>query len=330
MLKEDVIIRIMGKAVEFLAHEDAVQVRNILEEELYNYDLQPAENAIVPYEGIPEKLVLFITTKKLEGLSSKTLKSYSLHLTRFSKNVQKRIEDIDVMDIRRYLAQYSQTGIKKSTLNTEISILRSFFNWLEAEDYILKSPMRKVKPAKKAKRVRKALSQEEMEILRMTCKTKRDKAMMEFFYSTGCRLDEVYKLNKQDIDWNKGTVNVIGKGDKERTVFLNARAKVHLWSYLETRADKNEALFVSAKKPFNRLGHRGYQKIFNELGKMAGITKSVHPHLLRHTTATTAVNNGASIQAVQKILGHTDPATTQIYADLNNEEVQLNHKKFIA
>jgi integrase/recombinase XerD len=330
MVREDVIIRILGKAMEFLSQNHAIKLKTIMEEELYNYDLQPVKNSIIPYEGIPEKLVLFITTKKLEGLSSKTLKCYSSHLTRFSKIVQKRIEDIDVMDIRRYLAQYSQTGIKKSTMNTEISILRSFFNWLEAEDYILKSPMRMIKSTKKAKRVRKALSQEEMEVLRITCKTKRDKAMLEFFYSTGCRLDEVYKLNRDDINWNMGTVNVIGKGDKERTVFLNARAKVHLWGYLESRIDKNEALFVGIKKPFNRLGHRGYQKIFNELGKIAGLNKSVHPHLLRHTTATTAVNAGASIQAVQKMLGHTNPATTQIYADLNLEEVQISHRKYVS
>ncbi len=330
MLKEDVIIRILGKSMEFLAQDSAVKLRTIIEEELYNYDLHPAENSIVPYEGIPEKLVLFITTKKLEGLSPRTLKSYTLHLTRFSKIMQKRLEDITVIDIRRYLAQYSNSGVKNSTLNTEMTILRSFFSWLEAEDYIIKSPMRKIKPTKKEKRIRKALTPEEMEVLRMACSTKREKAMVEFFYSTGCRLDEVYKLNKQDIDWNRGLVNVIGKGDKERTVFLNARAKVHLWNYIESRLDKCEALFVGSKLPFERLGHRGYQRIFNELGERAGITKSVHPHLMRHTTATTAVNNGASIQSVQMMLGHTDPATTTLYAHLNTDEVQISHKKFVS
>ncbi|EPR12316.1 site-specific tyrosine recombinase/integron integrase [Ruminiclostridium papyrosolvens] len=330
MVKEDVIIRILSKAVDLLTQEVAVQLKVILEEELYNYDLQPVENAIIPFEGIPEKIVLFITTKKLEGLSRKTLKSYSLHLARFSKTVQKRIEDITVIDIRRYLAQYASTGIKNSTLDTEISILRSFFNWLEAEDYILKSPMRKIKPAKKEKRIRKALSQEELEMLRLACRNQREKAMIEFFYSTGCRLDEVYKLNKNDIDWNKSSVNVIGKGNKERTVFLNARARVHLWRYLDLRKDNNEALFVGLRLPMKRLSHRGYQKVLNQLGVMAGITKSVHPHLLRHTTATTAVNAGASIQAVQKMLGHTTPATTQIYADLNVDEVQISHRKFVS
>ncbi len=330
MVKEDVIIRILSKAVDLLTQEVAVQLKVILEEELYNYDLQPVENAIIPFEGIPEKIVLFISTKKLEGLSQKTLKSYSHHLARFSKIVQKRIEDITVMDIRRYLAQYASTGIKNSTLDTEISILKSFFSWLEMEDYIVKSPMRKIKPAKKEKRIRKALSQEELEMLRLACRNQREKAMIEFFYSTGCRLDEVYKLNKNDIDWNRSSVNVIGKGNKERTVFLNARAKVHLWRYLDLRKDNNNALFVGLRLPMNRLSHRGYQKVFNQLGAMAGIIKSVHPHLLRHTTATTAVNAGASIQAVQKMLGHTTPATTQIYADLNVDEVQISHRKFVS
>ncbi len=330
MLKEDVIIRILSKAVDLLTQDAAVQLRDIIEEELHNYDLQPAEYAIVPYEGIPEKLILFLTTKKLEGLSPRTLKSYTLHLTRFSKIIQKRLEDISVIDIRRYLAQYSTTGVKKSTLNTEMSILRSFFNWLESEDYIVKSPLRKIKPTKKEKRIRKALTPEEMEMLRMSCEDKRDKALVEFFYSTGCRLDEVSKLNKQDIDWSRGLVNVIGKGDKERVVFLNAKAKVHLWNYIESRHDKNESLFVGSKLPFERLGHRAYQRIFNELGLRAGITKSVHPHLMRHTTATTAVNNGASIQSVQLMLGHTDPATTTLYAHLNTDEVQISHKKFVS
>lgn len=330
MLKENVIIRILSKVVNLLTQDAAVHLREVLEEELYNYDLQPAELSIIPYEGIPEKLILFITAKKLEGLSNKTIKSYSLHLTRFARIMQKRLEDIDVMDIRRYLAQYSTSGVKKSTLNTEMSILRSFFNWLETENHILKSPMRQIKPTKKEKRIRKALTPEEMEVLRMACRTKREKAMVEFFYSTGCRLDEIYKLNKQDIDWSRGLVNVIGKGDKERTVFLNARAKVHLWNYIESRPDKCEALFVGSKLPFERLGHRGYQRVFNELGERAGITKSVHPHLMRHTTATTAVNNGASIQSVQMMLGHTDPATTTLYAHLNTDEVQMSHKKFVS
>ena len=328
MLKEDIIIRVLGKALDFLAQDEAVKLRSILEEELYNYEVVPTSTAIIPYEGIPEKLMLFMISKKLEGLSESTLKSYSQHLVRFSQSVHKKIEDIDTMDIRMYLAKCTQRGLKNSSILTEMNILRSFFSWLEKEDHILKSPMGKIKSIKKEKRIRKSLTPEELENLRVACKTPREIAMVEFFYSTGCRLDEVSKLNIEDIDWSQGKVQVIGKGDKERTVFLNAKAKVHLKKYLKSRNDTNEALFVSERKPHNRLGHRAFQKDFNRLGILAGITKSVHPHLLRHTTATIMVNNGANLQSVQKLLGHTDASTTQIYADLNTDEVQISHRKY--
>ena len=215
MLKEDIIIRILGKALDFLAQDEVIQLRSVLEEELYNYEIQPICNALVPYEGIPEKLMLFLISKKLEGLSLNTLKAYSQHLTRFSRAIHKKIEDIDVMDIRMYLAQCSQRGLKNSSILTEMNILRSFFTWLENEDHIIKSPMNKIKSIKKAGRTRKSLTQEELENLRLVSKTPREKAMVEFFYSTGCRLDEVSKLNKSDIDWNRDKLQVIGKGNQE-------------------------------------------------------------------------------------------------------------------
>jgi len=330
MLKEDIIIRILGKSMEFLAQDQAVRLRTIIEEELYNFDIQPNSTAIVPYEGVSEKLMLFLIAKKLEGLAQHSLKSYSRQLTKFSKSVHKKLEEIDTMDIRMYLIQCTQRGLKNSSILTEMNVLRSFFSWLENEDYIAKSPMRKIKSIKKENRIRKSLTQEELENLRLSCKTLREKSMLEFFYSTGCRLDEVSKLNKVDIDWSQGCLQVIGKGDKERTVFLNAKAKVHLKKYLASRKDNNEALFVSARDPHSRLGHRAFQIDFNKLGKLAGITKSVHPHLLRHTTATIAVNNGASLQSVQKMLGHSNPSTTLIYADLNIEEVQMSHKRCVS
>jgi len=330
MLKEDIIIRILGKSMEFLAQDQAVRLKVIIETELYSYDIQPNSTAIVPHQGIPEKLMLFLIAKKLEGLAYHSLTTYSRHLTKFSQSVHKKIEDIDTMDIRMYLAQCSQRGLKNSSILTEMNILRSFFTWLENEDHISKSPMRKIKSIKKEQRVRKSLSQEELENLRVACKSPREKAMVEFFYSTGCRLDEVCKVNKSDIDWSQSKLQVIGKGDKERTVFLNAKAKVHLKKYLASRKDNNEALFVGERDPHDRLGRRAFQIDFNKLGKLAGIIKSVHPHLLRHTTATIAVNNGASLQSVQKMLGHSNPSTTLIYADLNIEEVQMSHKRCVS
>jgi integrase/recombinase XerD len=234
------------------------------------------------------------------------------------------------MDIRVYLAAYTKTGVKNTTIATTISCLKSFFGWLETQDYINKSPMRKVKNIKIEKRLRKPLSQEELEMLRIACKTVREKAIVEFFYSTGCRLDEVYKLNKGDINWNTDSCMVIGKGNKERRVFLNAKARVHLWKYIASRKDNNEALFVTGRGKLNRLGPRSFEEIFGDLGRRAGLTKRVHPHLLRHTMATSMLNNGASLAAVQGLLGHEDPATTQIYAELNQEELHLTHKRHSA
>lgn len=330
MHKEEVIIRILGKALEFLAQEEVTNLRSILEEELYNYEVQPISTAIIPYESIDEKLMLFLVTKTLKGLSVITLNSYRQHLKRFSMSTPKKVENIDAMDIKMYLAKCIKSGLKKSSIATETWILRSFFTWLENENYIVKSPMRKIETVKKEKRIRISLTPEELEKLRLACKTLRETAMVEFFYSTGCRLDEVCKLNISDIDWNSKSLHVIGKGDSERIVYLNAKAKVHLKRYLDSRLDSNIALFVGERKPYRRLGHRAFQTDFHDLGIIAGITKSVHPHIMRHTMATVAVNNGASLQSVKNMLGHESVSTTEIYADLNTDEIQISHRKYVS
>jgi len=328
-LKEELIIKVLDRAMEFLTQDQARCLRTILEEELYNYDVNPTSTALVPIQAMPEKILLYLASKKLDGLSQNTLMSYKRQLLKFARIIQKDIDQINAMDIRMYLAVCTKSGIKNSTLATIISVLKSFFTWLENEEYILKSPMRKIKTTKVEKRVRKALTPEELELLRVACQTQREKALVEFFYSTGCRLDEVYKLNKLDIDWNTGTVMVIGKGNKERPVFLNAKAKIHLKKYLSLREDNNAALFVGEREPHERLGRRAIQKVFSTLGKRAGIQKRVYPHLLRHTTATSMLNNGASLAEVQNYLGHNSPATTQIYAQLNTEAIQQSHKKHL-
>jgi integrase/recombinase XerD len=328
-LKEEFIIKILDKAMDFITQDQALQLRTILEEELYHCELQAATVALVPVNNIQEKVKLFLATKKLDGLSENTLISYKRILGKFSRVLQKDLESINAMDIRMYLAMYAKTGVKNSSMATIISTLKSFFTWLENEEYLIKSPMRKVKTIKTDKYIRKALTPVELEMLRVVCGTVREKAMVEFFYSTGCRLEEAQKLNKHDIDWNTGKIIVIGKGKKERVVFLNAKAKVHLWKYLNSRKDINEALFVGERQPHARLGRRSFQTTFGKLGRNAGITKEVYPHLLRHTMATNMLQNGASLAEVQKYLGHTSPATTQIYAQLDSAELQQSHKKHV-
>jgi integrase/recombinase XerD len=242
----------------------------------------------------------------------------------------KNVEDIQTNDIRMYLAAYQKhTDCKNTTLESEIAGLKSFFGWLEDEERINRSPMRKIKTPKTEKRMREALSPEELELLRDSCRTLRERALVEFFYSTGCRLDEVVKVNKSDIDWQDLSLHVIGKGDKERIVLISDKAKVHIRKYLLSRLDECESLFVTERHPIRRLGRRSMEREFEALGKAAGIAKPVFPHIIRHTTATDLLNHGATLYEVQEYLGHENPITTQIYASVSHESIRAAHKKCI-
>lgn len=329
-MKEELIIKVLDKASNFISESQIMELRLILEEELYKYDLQPATTALVLTNSMPEKIMLFLASKKLDGRAGTTLESYQRYLVQFGRFIQKEPQDITTMDVRMFLSTFAKRDVKNTTLATVIFTLKSFFAWLHAEEYITRNPMVKIQATKKDRHLRKALSREELEMLRVACETDRDRAMLEFLYSTGCRLDEVVKLNKDDIGWNDDSVKVLGKGDKERIVYLNAKAKVHVWRYISGRKDDNEALFVSSKKPFDRMGNRGFEKIFSGLGKKAGLKQNVFPHLIRHTTATHMLQNGASLMEVQEYLGHDSPATTQIYAKLDREAVRISHKKHLA
>lgn len=328
-MKDLFIIKVLDKASKVISNDQIMDLRLILEEELYEYELQQATTDIVPVNAITEKVFLFLASKKLDGRSRKTIESYGRCLNRFSRFIQKDIQDLTAMDIRMFLATYSKAGAKNTTLATNISILKSFFGWLQGEELITRNPMMKIPTTKVEKRLRKSLTLEELEMLRVACDTERDHALVEFFYSTGCRLEEAINVNKQDINWSDGSLHVIGKGDKERIVYLNAKSKVHIWRYFNSRKDKNDALFVGSKEPYKRLGARAIEKAFNSLGKRAGITNPVYPHLLRHTTATNMLNAGANLMEVQRYLGHDSPATTQIYAQLDNESVRFSHKKHV-
>jgi integrase/recombinase XerD len=329
-MKEEIILKILQKSMKFIPVEQVRELRGVLEETLYGYDITPQSTALVPLTGIPEKVEMYLSSKELDGLSPNTIKNYRMHLFRFAAFVQKDVDQINVNDVRMYLYLYSKRGIKNSSLGTITSYLKSFFQWLENEEYIVKSPMRKIKQAKVEKRVRKALTSDELEMLRVACRKPREHALVELFYSTGCRLDEIQKLNRSDIDWNNKAVMVIGKGNKERQVFLNSKAYIHLKNYLNSRDDSNEALFVGERQPHDRLGRRAIEKVFSDLGIRARITKRVYPHLLRHTTATTMLNNGASLAEVQGLLGHNSPSTTQIYAVLNTEAIRQSHLKNVS
>lgn len=330
MKKDEVIIKIITRLDSM--YGDIVNqqdVRMILEESLYDYEVKLKETALVPLNNIQDRIMFFLASKKIEGVSPLTIKSYGRSLLHFSNQMNKNIEDIDAMDIRIYLANYSKTGIKNSTLSTRTDILKSFFSWLETEEYISKNPMKKIKNIKVEESTREPLTPEEFEILTSGAITLRQKALLYTFASTGCRLAEVENMDIKDIDWNRLRLKVVGKGNKERIVYLDAKAKVHLQNYINSRDDSCEALFVTERKEINRLGRRAIQREINKIKEQSGLERDVFPHLLRHTYSTNLLSRGANIVSISKLLGHSSVSTTEIYAKATNENIEHDYRKYM-
>jgi integrase/recombinase XerD len=305
---------------------DLLQLRVKVAAILAAYDIKPAK-ILISHPDIAEKVKLFLAAKRLEGLSPSTLAGYGIELRIFGSHFQKPVKEITTSDIRDFLSRFE--GLKLSSLARKLSVLKSFFSWLADEEMIDKDPTRKIKPPKTEKRLPKALSIEELEMMREMCKTTRERAMVEVFYATGGRLSEIQQLDRQDIDWVEKSSKVLGKGNKEREVFLSVKASYHLKKYLSSREDDNSALFVTERKPHRRLSKRGIQREFKIIAARAGIKKRVHPHVMRHTMATLTLNNGADLVAVQELLGHVDPGTTQVYAQLSNERKKESHRRYL-
>ena len=297
-----------------------------LSEVISRFDIKriDAEQA---HPDLAEKLELFIAGKQLEGLSKITLGGYKRHLRIFSEHVKKKVEDVTTADIRVYMSRYKDQ--KNSTIGTKISVLKSFFGWLTSEEILLRDPTSRIKHPKKEKRLPKALSIEELEMLREGCQNVRQRVLIEVLYATGCRLSEVQALDRSDIDYNTQSCRVIGKGNKEREVYFSFKAIYHLKKYLLSRADIVPALIITERQPYRRLSGRGIQREIGIIAKNAGLLKKVSPHTLRHTFATLTLNNGADLVAVQELLGHENPATTQIYASISAERKREQHKKHL-
>lgn len=333
MHENEITMKIIAEVTDQFPDVDGNVLRDIIESALYKYEIQPKTTALVVQSDMNEMIMLYLATKKLDGLSDKTLANYALHLRRFSNYFQKNVADVTAMDIRMFLADLVKyKNIKNSTLETEKSILKSFFVWLENEDYIVKSPTRKIKSTKVEKRVRKSLTAEELELMRDACKTNRQRALLEFTFSTGGRLSEITQINIQDINWNDRSVSVIGKGNKERTIYFSPKAKIYLQKYFNERKSYpviDDALFVSQKKPFGRLGNRAVEKEIGHIAEQAGFEKVVFPHLLRHTFATLGHKAGMPLNVLQELMGHSNPGTTQIYATLDMETVKAEYRKRI-
>lgn len=329
MKNQEAAIRIVGKLDMMYGDVfDQAEVRQAIEGILYDYDVSTKCTAIAVLDNMSDMILLYLATKKTEGLSDSTLKSYGRTLGRFADYFRRNVEDITTMDIRVYLANYSKTGVKITTVASHTDILRGFFNWLEDEEYITRSPMRKIKSPKIEKRLREALTKEEFEVLRGGTKTLRQKALLELLYATGCRLEEVEQMKKKDIDWQRLQIRVIGKGNKERIVYINAIAQVHLRKYLMSRLDDDQAVFVTERSPVKYMGRRAIQREVNKIKEQSGLNLNVYPHLLRHTAATHWLNSGMDITVVQSILGHEELGTTQIYAETSNVTVEHQYRKY--
>lgn len=329
MKNQEATIRIVSE-LDFLypGQFDQALVRQAIEGILYNYNIDTKETSLAVIDNMSDMIMLYLATKKTEGLSDTSIKSYGRHLGRFARYIRKNVQDISTMDIRVYLASYSKTGIKNTTLATETDVLRGFFKWLESEDYIIKNPMNKVKTVKIEKRIREALTKKELEILRGGAKSLRQKALLEILYSTGCRLEEVEKMKKADVDWQRLQMKVIGKGNKERIVFISDVAEVHLRKYLMSRLDDDQALFVTERMPIKFMSKRAIQREIDKIMEQSELNINVYPHLIRHTMATHLLNAGMSLTVLQEILGHDSPETTLVYASIDNRTIEHEYRKY--
>ena len=322
-LREELMVRVLI-TLKNDYEIDTQDARNKLVFILNDYNVDKVSTALVTTD-IQEKLHLFLSVKKLEGLAVGSLKNYRDIIIDFSRYIFKPVNQIDTMDIRKYLATKHES-VKASTLNSKLSKLRGFFDWLYNEGYIENNPAKNVAPIKTEKRERKGLTLEQMELLRASCKTKREKAIVEFLYTTGCRVSEVTEVDISDLDFNEMSLYVVGKGNKERKVYFNERAKVILKDYLASRSDDCTALFVTSRAP-SSLGRNSILREISKVGKRMSPQIRVYPHLLRHTFATHAINAGIPIEVVQMLLGHESPATTAIYAKVSNSKIKQEYSK---
>lgn len=275
-------------------------------------------------------LSMFLNAKKIEGCSERTLAYYETTIAKLLGNFSEPIRKITTDEIRGYLADYQEiNNCSKVTIDNIRRNISSFFTWLEEEDYIIKSPMRRIHKIKTAKPVKEIISDEEIEKLRDKCNCVRDLAMIDLLYSTGIRVGELVHLNIDDINFEERECVVLGKGDKERKVYFDARTKIHLQGYINSRVDNNPALFVTLDAPYDRLKISGVEIRLRTIGKELGINR-VHPHKFRRTMATRAIDKGMPIEQVQRLLGHSQIDTTMHYAIVNQTNVKVSHRKFVA
>ena len=330
MATEDILNDIVSEIKDVLSDKQMMQVSSSIKDVLAKYEInKKTSNEERREKENTELLETFLSAKKIEGCSDKTIHYYQSSIVKLLNGLSKCIKEICTNDIRRYLAEIQEkNNLSKVTIDNLRRIFSSFFSWLEDEDYIAKSPVRRIHKVRTDTLVKEVLSDENIETLRDSCNEPRDLAMIDLLLSTGVRVGELVKMNRDDIDFQERQCKVFGKGNKEREVYFNARTKIHLQRYLESRTDDNPALFVSLAKPHTRLTISGIEVRLRKLGKGAHLYK-VHPHKFRRTLATMAIDRGMPIEQVQKLLGHVRIDTTLHYAMVNQTNVKMAHRKFI-
>ena len=311
-----------------LSNEQLSQLRTVLEYSFRNIEIVEKQPEIAT-DTNQNLIELFISAKKVEGCSDKSIAYYRSTLNKALQVIRKNVSNISTDDLRLYLNTYQvESGASKVTVDNIRRILSSFFSWLEEENYIIKSPVRRIHKVKIGKTVKETYTDEALEQMRDHCDNSRDLALVDLLASTGMRVGELVKLNRNDIDFHNRECVVTGKGDKQRRVYFDARTKIHLQKYLEERSDTNEALFVSLLAPYDRLQISGVEIRLRQFGRELNIPK-VHPHKFRRTLATMAIDKGMPIEQVQHLLGHQSLDTTLQYAMVNQNNVKISHRKYI-
>lgn len=321
---QQLINDILHDMSEVLSAKDLYALQIVLQKKLNTQN-----NQTYPYTNI-EYMDMFISAKRIEGCSERTLAYYKATIEHMLSIIVTPLRQVQTDDLRAYLAKYQLiNNCSKTTVDNIRRNLSSFFSWLEAEDYIIKSPIRRIHKIRTGSKVKETLSEECIEKLRDSCLHIRDLAMIDLLYSTGIRVGELVNLNIGDINFEERECIVYGKGNKQRRVYFDAKAKVHLKRYLEERNDYNEALFVTLDSPFERLKISGVEIRLRKLGRLALLDQRIHPHKFRRSMATRAIDKGMPIEQVQKLLGHQQIDTTMHYAMVNQSNVKISHRKFI-
>lgn len=330
-MKEKVILDIEQAMLSELDNAQMKKLHEVLSYIFWNKEISEIDNAEnrLCTTSNQELLSAFLSSKRVEGCSDRTLKYYKATIDRMISELDVHVTHITTDHIRQYLAEYQQiNNCSKINIDNIRRILSSFFAWLEDENYILKSPVRRIHKIKTPQTVKETYTDEALELMRDSCKNLRDLAMIDLLASTGMRVGELVRLNIEDIDFENRECVVFGKGNKERHVYFDARAKIHLHNYLKHRNDNNPALFVSLLKPYNRLEISGVEIRVRKIGAGLGFAK-VHPHKFRRTLATKAIDKGMPIEQVQQLLGHTKIDTTMQYAMVNQNNVKISHRRYI-